>query len=119
VASTIIIKMKKARYAWVTLVPLAWLAAATITAGIQKVFAADPRLGFLSHARSLMGSADPSAARLIFNDLLNAGLATAFMLVVVLVIVAAAREWYFTLWGRQEPVLREEPFVHSAYAAGD
>ncbi|HLB35830.1 MAG TPA: carbon starvation CstA family protein [Gemmatimonadales bacterium] len=119
VATTIIIKMKKARYMWVTLVPLAWLATATITAGIQKVFAADPRLGFLSHARSLAGSADPSAPRLMFNDYLNAALAMLFMVVVVLVIIAAAREWYHTLWGKKEPVLQEAPFVQSAYAAGD
>ncbi len=118
VGTTIIIKMRKARYAWVTLVPLAWLATATITAGIEKVFAADPRLGFLSHARSLAGSSDPQAPRLIFNDYLNAALAIAFMIVVVLVIVAAAREWYLTLWGKKEPVLQEAPFVESAYASG-
>ncbi|OGU01772.1 MAG: carbon starvation protein A [Gemmatimonadetes bacterium RBG_16_66_8] len=119
VATTIIIKMKKARYAWVTLLPLAWLAAATLTAGVQKVFAADPRLGFLAHARSLAGSADPSAARLIFNDWLNAMLALAFMVVVVLVISAAAREWFLVLWKKKEAVVREAPFVETAYAVGD
>jgi carbon starvation protein len=118
VGTTIIIKMRKARYAWVTLLPLAWLAAATLTAGVQKVFAADPRLGFLAHARSLAGSADPAAPRLIFNDYLNAALALGFMAVVVLVIVAAAREWYLTLWRKKEPVLREAAFVESAYASG-
>ncbi len=119
VATTIIIKMRKARYAWVTLVPLAWLATATITAGIQKVFAADPRLGFLSHARSLAESTNPSAPRLIFNDYLDAALSIAFMVVVVLVILAAAREWYLILGKKKEPVLQEAPFVQSAYAAGD
>ena len=119
VATTIIIKMKKARYAWVTLLPLAWLAAATLTAGVHKVFAADPRLGFLAHARSLAGSADPSAARLIFNDWLNAMLALAFMVVVVLVISAAAREWFLVLWKKKEAVVREAPFVETAYAVGD
>ena len=119
VATTIIIKMKKARYACVTLLPLAWLAAATLTAGVQKVFAADPRLGFLAHARSLAGSADPSAARLIFNDWLNAMLALAFMVVVVLVISAAAREWFLVLWKKKEAVVREAPFVETAYAVGD
>jgi carbon starvation protein len=116
VATTIIIKMKKARYAWVTLVPLAWLATVTLTAGVQKVFAPEPRLGFLAHARSLAGSADPSAPRLIFNDWLNALLALAFMAVVVLVITAAAREWFGVLWQKKEAVVREAPFVESAYA---
>jgi carbon starvation protein len=116
VATTIIIKMQKARYAWVTLLPLAWLATATITAGIQKVWAGDPRLGFLAHARSLAGSADPSAARLIFNDYLDAALAVLFMVVVVLVIIAAAREWYLILSQKKQPLLQETPFVQSAYA---
>jgi carbon starvation protein len=116
VATTIIIKMKKARYAWVTLAPLAWLATATITAGIQKVWAADPRLGFLAHARSLVGSGNPAAPRLMFNDYLDAALSVVFMVVVVLVILAAAREWYLVLGKRKEPVLQETPFVQSAYA---
>ncbi|MBI2073813.1 MAG: carbon starvation protein A [Gemmatimonadetes bacterium] len=119
VATTIIIKMRKARYAWVTLLPLAWLGTVTISAGVAKVFASDPRLGFIAHARSLVGSADPSAGRLMFNDYLNAGLALAFMAVVVLVIVAAAREWFGILWQKKEPVIQESPFVPSGYAAGD
>ena len=45
VGTTILIKMRKQRYAWVTLVPLVWLAAATLTAGWQKVFAARPAAG--------------------------------------------------------------------------
>ncbi len=84
VGTTILIKMGKQRYAWITLVPLAWLAAVTLTAGWQKVFAADPRLGFLAHARAVsQGGATPDAARLIFNDRLDAALALAFMAVVV------------------------------------
>jgi carbon starvation protein len=116
VGTTIIIKMRKARYAWVTLAPLAWLATATITAGIEKVWAADPHLGFLAHARSLAGGTTPSAGRLMFNDYLDAFLAIVFMAVVVLVILAAAREWYLVLWGKKQPIVQEAPFVESAYA---
>jgi len=115
VGTTIIIKMNKARYAWVTLGPLAWLTIVTLTAGLEKVFAADPRLGFLSHARSLAGSTAPNAARLIFNDWLNAALSLLFMGVVVLVILAAAREWYLVLARKKTPVLREAAFVETTY----
>ena len=62
VATTVLVKMGKMRYAWVTIVPLAWLAAATLTAGWQKVFSPDPKLGFLAHAQSL-GGLDESRTR--------------------------------------------------------
>ena len=119
VGTTIIVKMGKARHAWVTLVPLAWLAAATLTAGWQKVFATDPRLGFLAHARSLAGSASPDAPRLVFNDRLDAALALVFMAVVVVMIVASAREWWLVVRGRKPAVVHEAAYVETAYAAGD
>jgi len=119
VATTIIIKMGKARYAWVTLGPLAWLAAVTLTAGIQKVFAAEPRLGFLSHARLVLERGGPDAARLAFNDRLDAALALLFMAVVLLVIAASAREWWLVLSKRKAPVLTETPFVATALVSGD
>ena len=56
VGTTVIIKSGKARYAWVTLLPLVWLLTATLTAGWQKVFADDPRLGFLAHAAQIGGA---------------------------------------------------------------
>ena len=118
VGTTILIKMRKQRYAWITLLPLVWLATVTLTAGWQKVFAADPRLGFLSHARTVLQGA-PNAARLIFNDRLNSALALGFMAVVVLVIAASAREWWLVLSKRKAPVVNESPFVESAYAIGD
>ena len=55
----------------------------------------------------------------MFNDYLNAVLTLLFMLVVVLVILAATREWMLVLGGKKEPVVREAPFVESAYATGD
>jgi carbon starvation protein len=117
VGTTILIKMGRARFAWVTLLPLAWLASATLTAGWQKVFAADPRLGFLAHARSLTGSTDPNAARMIFNDRLDAALALAFMAVVLVVVAASAREWWLVVSRRKAPIVHEAPFVETAYAA--
>jgi carbon starvation protein len=130
VGTTVIIKMNKARYAWVTILPLVWLATVTLTAGWQKVFSADPRLGFLSHARvieaavasgSLPASINSVAAarRVIFNDRLDAAVASVFMLVVLLVIAASVREWWLVLSRRKAAVLYEAPFVASEYATGD
>ncbi|MBI4409976.1 MAG: carbon starvation protein A [Gemmatimonadetes bacterium] len=130
VGTTVIIKMGRARYAWTTLLPLAWLVAVTMTAGWQKVFAHDPRLGFLSHARllerALVEGALPAgvqsvqaAERLIFNDRLDAAIALVFMAVVVLVIAASLREWLQVLTRRKPAVVMETPFVPRALPAGD
>jgi carbon starvation protein len=119
VGTTILIKMGRQRYAWVTLAPLAWLVVVTMTAGWQKVFSADPKLGFLAHAASLAGSADPNAARLIFNDRLNTFVALFFMAVVAILIATSAREWWLVLSRRQAAVVHEAPYVQSTYAIGD
>ncbi len=122
VGTTIIIKSGKARYAWVTLVPLAWLLAVTLTAGWQKIFAPDPRLGFLAHvratsARLAAGSLDPAiGARLIWNDRLDAALAGAFMVIVMALVIASVREWTLVIRGRKPAVVKETPYVESAYA---
>ena len=123
VGTTILIKSGKARYAWVTLAPLAWVLTVTMTAGWQKVFAADPRLGFLAHARvtaeQVAAGSIPAAtgARLIVNDRLDAAVALAFMLVTLLVVATSAWEWWMVLRRRKPAVARESAYVESAYAA--
>jgi carbon starvation protein len=119
VGTTILIKMGRERFAWVTLAPLAWLVLVTMTAGWQKVFSADPRLGFLAHAADAATLAHPQAARLIFNDRLNTVVALVFMAVVALVVFASLREWWLVLSRRKPAVVHEAPFVASAGAAGD
>jgi carbon starvation protein len=113
VVTTILVKMGKLKHSWVTLVPLAWLAAATLTAGYQKVFSPLPSLGFLAHARSLANSTNPDAARMIFNDRLDAALALFFMAVVVVVIAASAREWWMVAANRKAPRVHEAPYVET------
>ena len=113
VATTIVIKMDKMRYAWVPMLPLAWLTTATLTAGWQKVFSADPSLGFLSHARSLANSTDPNAGRMIFNDRLDATIALFFMAIVIIVLLASMREWFLVASKRKAPEMTETPFVET------
>ena len=117
--TTILIKMGRARFAWVTAAPLAWIVTVTMTAGWQKVFSADPRLGFLAHGASLVGSTNPAAARLIFNDRLNTLVALLFMTVVTILIVASLREWWLVLSRRKTAIVHEAPYIETRYATGD
>ena len=119
VATTILIKMGRQRYIWVTLGPLVWLIVVTMTAGYQKVFSADPKLGFLAHAATLAGSAGPNTARLIFNDRLNAAVALFFMTVVAMLVFTSAREWWLVLSRRKPALVHEAPFVTTTLVAGD
>jgi len=119
VGTTILIKMGRARFAWVTAAPLAWIVTVTMTAGWQKVFSPDPRLGFLAHAASLAGSANREAARLIFNDRLNTFVALLFMTVVTVLILTSVREWWLVLSRRKTAIVHEAPYVETGYATGD
>src|SRR5204862_7987735 len=97
----------------------AWLVIVTMTAGSQKVFSADPRLGFLAHAASLAGSANPDTERLISNDRLNTFVALLFITIVTVLIVTSLREWWLVLSRRQPVVVHEAPYVETGYATGD
>ena len=116
IGTTVLVKMGKLRYAWVTLVPLSWLAAATLTAGYQKVWASDPALGFLAHARSLANSTNPNAGRMILNDRIDAALALFFMVIVIVVIVACGRECWLVAAKKKAPRVNEAPFVETQMA---
>ena len=128
VGTTVIIKMGKARYAWVTILPLVWLATVTLTAGWEKIFSADPKLGFLSHARTLADrlaiGALPNgvqtladAKRLILNDHIDAAVAAFFLISVVVILVASAHEWFSVLSGRKAARSSEIQFRPASRAA--
>jgi carbon starvation protein len=115
-ATTMVIKMGKARHSWVTLLPLAWLGSATFAAALQKIFHSNPRVGFVAMAERL--SADlaagkvPAAKRvateaLIFNNYLDAVAAGTFLVLVIAILVVSIREWVLVLSGRKVAVLHE------------
>jgi len=126
-------------FALVTLVPLVWLLSVTLTAGIQKVWHSDPRIGFFSQMADLdkklpvlesavASAADAAAATaarkavstnrtLRFNNLLDAFVAIAFLVLVSTVVLLSVREWICLLSKRKPAVLREsEPHWLPDYA---
>jgi len=125
VGTTVIIKMGKARYAYMTVIPMVWLVIVTMTAGWMKIFSADPKIGFLAHARWVServasgqlpaGVSDAAgAARLIFNDRLDAAVAGFFMISVIVILLDSMREWRAVLAGRKAMTSTEVPFAAKA-----
>jgi carbon starvation protein len=120
-ASVCLVRMKRERYLWIVLAPMAWLVVCTLTAGWQKVFSADAKIGFLAHARTY---ADALAAgqtlapaksiaqmhAIVRNDTIDAALAGAFMLLVVAMIGFGVRA---ALAARRStaPTVHEAPYV--------
>ena len=129
VGTTVIIKMGKARYALVTMLPLAWLTLVTMAAGWEKLFSSDPKLGFLAHAHvlqdQLAAGALPilvhsvsDAHRMLFNDYLDAAVTAFFMLSVVVILADSIREWAAVLGGGKPIISSEVPFT-AMPATGD
>jgi len=117
VATTIIIKLHRAKYALVSLVPLAWLVAVTFTASWHKVLDSNPRVGFLAQARALAnGLATPATARLVFNNRLDAVVTVILVVMVALVLLESARQWIAILTGGEAAAVKEAPFVRTRFA---
>jgi len=98
VCTVVLFKMKRQRYALVTIAPATWLVACTVTAGLEKVFSPDPNIGFVSHALrygealaagQLLAPAKTVAemTRIVVNDYIDATLAAVFVLVVVATVI--------------------------------
>jgi carbon starvation protein len=115
VATTIIVKMGRARYAMVTLTPLTWLVLVTFTASYHKVFDANPRIGFLAHARQLAGGGAGNA-RLIFNDRLDAVVTGILIVMVTLILFESGKEWMRVVFGGKQSQVKESPFVMTRFA---
>ncbi|QHE90518.1 carbon starvation protein A [Pandoraea fibrosis] len=119
-ATCVLFKLKRERFAWVTILPTLWLLACTLTAGWQKMFDPDPKVGFLAHAAKyqaaladgkLLAPAKSVAQmqQIVFNDYVDATLAGVFMFVVVAVAVFGLRT-ILTARRANKPTARETPF---------
>ena len=122
VATTILVKSGKVRYAWTTAIPLVWLVIVTTTASLQKLFSGDVRIGFLSYAENLANKiaqglipAEKIAAteQIIFNQQINAVLTLFFLALTWIILLDMLRVCYNILAGRSHPPLSETESVSS------
>ncbi|MET2937897.1 carbon starvation protein A [Escherichia coli] len=117
--AVVLFKMKRQRYAWVALVPTAWLLICTLTAGWQKAFSPDAKVGFLAIANKFQAMIDsgniPSQytesqlAQLVFNNRLDAGL-TIFFMVVVVVLALFSIKTALAALKEPKPTAKETPY---------
>ncbi len=128
VATTILLKMGRLKWIWVTLLPMAWLVIITMTASYQKIFSANARIGFLAQANVMaaqLAAGKIAAAkladtqRLIFNLRLDAAVTAVLAGMILVLLVEALGQWYAILSRGKEPVLQETPYVATQWAEGD
>ena len=125
VATTILMKMGRMRWIWVTMIPMVALIIITMTSSYQKIFSQNPRIGFLSGANELAAQIAngivPAARvaethRLMFNLRLDAGVTSVLVLMILLLIIEALVQWYAILSRTRETVLHESPYIATRWA---
>jgi carbon starvation protein len=128
VATTILLKMGRLKWIWVTLLPMIWLVVITMTASYQKIFSSNPRIGFLSFANALAAQLAagmiPTAKivetqRVIFNQRLDAVVTAVLAGMILFLLGEALIQWHAILGRGKEPVLHETPYVATQWAEGD
>jgi len=119
--TTILFKMGKKAYVWVTLIPTTWILVVTMTAGFQKLFHQNPKIGFLSHAKVFKDALNegkilaPATTveqmkQIIMNDYVDAILCGIFMLVVISMLIFSANMWLKVLRNK-DTSLKEAPYI--------
>ena len=119
--TTILFKMGKKAYAWVTLIPTTWILIVTMTAGFQKLFHEDPKIGFLAHAKVFKDALNegkilsPATTvdqmnQIIMNDYIDAALCGIFMLVVISMLIFSINMWLKVLRNK-DTSLKEAPYI--------
>ncbi len=128
VATTILLKMGRLKWIWVTLLPMAWLVIITMTASYEKIFSENPRIGFLSFANALaaqiaagkiLAAKIAETQRVIFNQRLDAVVTAVLAGMILVLLVEAVFQWNAILSKEKQPVLHETPYVPTQRAEGD
>src|SRR5436309_10937850 len=123
--TTLLIKMGKARYLFITIVPLLFMAVVTFSAGYMKIFSPDPNLGLLASARlaiqKSVQATDAGAAAMLARQAtmyrVDVFVAASLFLLVFLILIGSAIEWYRLLVGHKRVELHESEFVPLAEVA--
>ncbi|SDY72789.1 carbon starvation protein [Saccharopolyspora shandongensis] len=125
VATTILIKSGRAKYAWVTAIPLAWDAAVTLVASWQKIFSADPKIGFFAQRAAYQAALDAGQTskgsahtveqmqKVVVNSTVDGVLSILFALLIVIVLLDAIRVWIKALRASAPLPSTEAPHVES------
>lgn len=101
-ATVVLVRMGKLKFAWVTGIPALWVLIITLSAGWLKLFSADPKIGFLSHASKFQLAIDTNTVlapaksmeqmrAIVFNDYIDAAMGAFFMFVVVAMLLFGIR----------------------------
>jgi carbon starvation protein len=123
--TTLLIKMGKVRYLYITIVPLLFMAVVTFSAGYMKIFSPDPNLGLLASARLAIQksaqAADVGAAAVLIRQAtmyrIDVFVAASFLVLVLLIVIGSAVQWYRLLVGHKRVELHESEFVPLAEVA--
>jgi len=127
--TVVLFKMKRQRFAWATAVPAVWLLICTVTAGLQKLFHPDVKIGFLAHARKYQDAMTAGEIlapaktigdmhRVIVNDYVNSALTAGFLFVVLTVVVYGVGACLKALKSEQ-PTVVETPAAHDLTLADE
>ncbi|WP_285018278.1 carbon starvation CstA family protein [Novosphingobium sp. fls2-241-R2A-195] len=118
-ATTLLFRMKQQRYAWVTVIPTAWLLICTLSAGSLKLLSGDPTVGFLAHAAKFGAAVEAGTVlapaksmeqmrAIVFNDRVDAGLCVIFLAVVISLLFFTVRTCMAAL-REDRPTVNESP----------
>jgi carbon starvation protein len=120
VATSVLMRQGKWRYAPVTLLPLIWLVSVTFSAAYQKVLNPAPNIGFLAHAKLLSSQASTAnTSRLIRADYLNAGMTSFFVILVAVLVVESVSLWLRIVAGVKHAETHESAFVATRLVEGE
>lgn len=127
-ATTVVIQQHGLKFVWVPAMPLGWMLSGTFTAGLTKIFAANPRLGFLARAEQIeatLAAGGLTAAtatelrQLMFNERMDAIICGVFLVLTATIVFESARVWVAVLRGAKVPQVSETPFVPTQLQPGE